>query len=87
MLGYGIILSQEDIDYALEVGILKKEGAKKVSYLNGKLSWSSPRELFKHYYDHNKLLIALHNKIKKSMQNDLVDLKKSLENGLEDEED
>ena len=87
LLGYGIILSQEDIDYALEVGILKKEGAKKVSYLNDKLSWSFPRELFKHYYDHNKLLIALHNKIKKSMQNDLVDLKKSLENGLEDEED
>ena len=27
LLGYGIILSQEDIDYALEAGIIKKEGA------------------------------------------------------------
>ena len=87
LLGYGIILSQEDIDYGCEMGIIKKEGAKKMSFLNGKLTWSSPREFFKHYYDHNKLLVVLHNKIKKSMQNDLVDLKKSLANGIEEEED
>ena len=87
LLGYGIILSQEDIDYACERGILKKEGAKKLSFLNGKLSWSSPRELFKLYYEHNKLLTVLHNKIKKAMQEDLVDLKKSLEKGLDENEE
>lgn len=87
LLGYGIILSQEDIDYAVEVGILKKEGAKKLSFLNGKLTWSSPRELFKHYYEHNKLLNVLHNKINKSMQSDLVALKKSLENEIEEEDE
>jgi hypothetical protein len=78
LLGYGIILSQEDIDYALEFGILKKEGSKKITFLNGKLSWSSPRELFKLYRENNKFLSILHNKIRKSMQNDLVSLKKSL---------
>lgn len=84
LLGYGIILSQEDIDYALEMGILKKEGAKKISFMNGKLTWSSPRELFKHYYEHNKLLIVLHNKIRKSMQDDLLAMKERLNKGIED---
>lgn len=87
LLGYGIILSQEDIDYALEVGILQKEGAKKVSFMKGKLSWSSPRELFKLYQEHNKLLTVLHNKIKKSMQNDLIALKKSLSNEIEEDDE
>lgn len=87
LLGYGIILSQDDIDYALENGILKKGGSKKVSFMNGRLSWSSPRELFNLYYEHNKMLKVLHNKIKKSMQSDLVALKESLAKGLEEEED
>lgn len=78
LLGYGIILSQEDIDYAVEVGILKKEGVKKVSFMNGKLAWSTPRELFQQYYEHNKFLNVLHNKIRKSMQNDLVELRNNL---------
>ena len=87
LLGYGIILSQEDIDYALENGILKKEGAKKVTFMNGKLSWSSPRELFKHYYEHNRFLTVLHNKIKKSMQSDLLALKASLSKGIEEDDE
>ena len=78
LLGYGIILSNEDIEYALETGILKKEGAKKISFMNGKLTWSTPRELFKHYYEYNKLLKVLHSKIKKSMQNDLTELRANL---------
>ena len=84
LLGYGIILSQEDIDYALENGILQKEGAKKISFMNGKLTWSSPRELFRLYYEHNKLLMVLHSKIKKSMQADLMALKEKLNNGIEE---
>lgn len=84
LLGYGVILSQEDIDYALEMGILKKEGVRKVSFMNGKLTWSTPRELFQHYYKHNKLLTVLHMKIKKSMQKDLIDFKNSLKNNIEE---
>lgn len=87
LLGYGIILSQEDIDYALENGILKKEGAKKVSFLNGKLSWSSNRELFQNYYSHNKLLNVLNQRIRKSMQEDLLALKERLAQGVEEDEE
>lgn len=75
LLGEGIILSQNDIDYALEMGILKKEGAKKISFMNGKLSWSTPREFFQLYHDKNKFLPILHSKIRKSMQKDLLDIK------------
>lgn len=75
LLGEGIILSQGDIDYALEVGILTKEGAKKICFMGGKLSWSTPREFFKLYYERNKFLPILHNKIRKSMQQDLLALK------------
>lgn len=87
LLGYGIILSQEDIEYALETGILKKEGAKKVSFLKGKLSWSSPRELFKLYQEHNPILNVLHMKIKSAMQKDLVEFRNSLLNGEDDDEE
>lgn len=85
LLGYGIILSQDDIEYALENGILKKEGAKKITFMNGKLSWSTPRELFRLYYEHNKLLSVLETKIKKSMQGDLLALKEKLNRGIEQE--
>lgn len=87
LLGYGIILSQEDIDYALENGILKKEGAKKMSFLNGKLTWSSNRELFQNYYSHNKLLNVLNQRIRKSMQEDLLALKERLAQGVEEDEE
>lgn len=87
LLGYGIILSQEDIEYALENGILQKEGVKKVTFMNGKLSWSSPRELFKLYYEHNKLLNVLETKIKKSMQGDLIALKEKLNQGIDEGND
>lgn len=84
LLGYGVILSQEDIDYAISEGILKKEGAKKVTFLN-KISWSSPRELFNLYYEHNKLLSVLHTKITKSLQQDLNDLRQNLLKFVDDE--
>lgn len=87
LLGYGIILSQDDIEYAIETGILKKEGVKKISFLNGKLSWSSPRELFRLYQEHNPLLNVLHNKIKKSMQNDLTEFRKNLLKYAQKEDD
>ena len=89
LLGEGVILSQNDIDYALEVGILTKEGVRKISFMNGKLSWSTPREFFDLYRKRNKFLPVLHSKIKKSMQKDLVDLKARLngDNDLEEDEE
>lgn len=87
LLGYGIILSDDDIEYAIEKGILEKEGAKKISFMGGKLSWKSPRELFDLYYNHNKFLQVLHTKIKSSMQKDLLKIKAAYGNDDDDEED
>lgn len=76
LLGEGVVLSQDDIDYALEVGILKKEGVKKITFMNGKLSWSSPREFFNLYHSRNKLLKVLHKRINESMRKDLLEEKR-----------
>lgn len=88
LLGEGIILSQSEINYALETGILKKEGARKMTFMNGKLSWSTPREFFQLYRNKNKFLPVLHSKIRKAMQKDLLEIKAKY-NGddVEDEEE
>ena len=86
LLGYGIILSPDEIDYALETGILTKEGVKKISFMNGKLTWSSPRELFDLYYQHNPLLVVLEKKIRKSLQEDLIAMKQKLNQGVEEDD-
>lgn len=89
LLGYGVILSAEDIEYALETGILTQEGKKKISFMGGKLTWSTPRELFHHYENRNPLLSVLHAKIRKSMQKDLLEQKARLAGNAvtDDEED
>lgn len=78
LLGYGIILSQPDIDYAVEKGILKKVGVRKLSFANGKLSWSSNRELFQHYYDHNPLLALLEKSVNAARSKDLQEWRKRM---------
>lgn len=87
LLGEGVILSENDIQYALERGILKQEGKKKITFLGGKLSWSSPREFFQLYYDRNKYLSILSAKIRKSMQADLLDIKAKYNGDIDDEEE
>lgn len=88
LLGEGIILSQSEINYALETGILKKEGARKITFMNGKLSWSTPREFFQLYRNKDKFLPVLQSKIRKAMQKDLLEIKAKY-NGddVEDEEE
>lgn len=78
LLGFGVVLSDGDIDYALEKGILKKEGAKKISFLDGKLKWSSQREFFQNYYDKNKYLEILSVKIRQQRQKDLIEWRNKL---------
>lgn len=87
LMGYGVILSQEDIDYALEAGILKRDGVRKISFLNGKLEWSSPRELFNHYREHHPLLRVLEKKIRNAMYADLLVLKENLSKNVGKEEE
>jgi RecA/RadA recombinase len=72
LLGYGVILSDEDISYAVEKGILKQEGKTKISFMNGKVSWSSPRTLFKLYQEKNKMMELLHTLILKERHKDVL---------------
>lgn len=72
LLGEGIILSDDDIQYAVEKGIIKKEGVRKLSFLNGKLSWQSPRDFYNLYHNRNKFLPILTQKIRKAMEQDLL---------------
>jgi len=51
--GYGIVLSQSDINFGIENKILTKNGVGGASYLNGKLKWSSRKELYDLYKNHN----------------------------------
>lgn len=87
LFGYGIILSEAEILYAIEKGILKREGVRKISFMGGKLTWKSDKELFKLYYDHNPFLKVLYSKIKKSYDQDLREMKNKLKNGDNDLEE
>ena len=89
LLGYGIILSDDEIKYAVEHKILTHPTAKKYSFMNGKAAWSSPRELFQLYYEHNKFMGVLETKIRKAMEQDLLEEKARLASGedIDDEEE
>lgn len=71
LLGYGIILSEEDIEYAVKRGILTKPSKTVYSFMNGKLKWKSDRELYQLYYDHNPLIRTLEKVIFKARCKDL----------------
>jgi len=83
LLGYGIILSEEDIEFALDNGILKKEGAKKITYLGDKMKWTSVRELFALYDTNNKMIPVLHAQIRKARNKELLALKAKIEEDFE----
>lgn len=76
LLGYGIILSEEDIDYAVERGIIQKPSKTVYTALNGKLRWKSDRELYQLYYDQNPLLDTLGKVITASRHRDLREWRK-----------
>jgi recombination protein RecA len=64
LLGVGVVLSESDINFAVENGIITKEGTK-FSFMGGKLTWKSPRTFYQLYNDGNKLLDILYSKIQK----------------------
>lgn len=71
LLGYGIILSEEDIEYAVERGIIQKPSKTVYAFMNGKLKWKSDRELYQLYYDQNPLLATLEKVICTARNKDL----------------
>ena len=86
MLGYGVVLSQNDIDFALEHDILEQEGAKKISFMNDKLKWSTKREFYQNYIDENKCLPLLHKKIME-LRHKMVLESKNIDEDFEQEDD
>ncbi len=62
LLGKGIVINEADIAFAVEKGILKKEGERKFTFLN-KLTWNSKRTYYQNYWDNHPLLPVLHKKI------------------------
>jgi RecA/RadA recombinase len=72
LLGKGFVLSQNDIEFAIEKGILKKEGAKKVSF-NDKLSWNSKRTFYKLYEEQPKMMEIISKKIQSARHKDILD--------------
>lgn len=69
LLGRGIVLSEDDIDYAVDKGIIKKESAKKFSF--AKISWNSKRTFYSLYENHPKIMRALHKKIHNSVHKEV----------------
>lgn len=72
LLGFGIVLSETDIEFAVEEGIIKKEGVKKMSFLEGKLVWSTKREFYEHFKRGNPLMKLLQKKITQAWHNKLL---------------
>ena len=61
-MGYGITLSEKEIEFALEQGILEKVSKTKISF-KGKMEWKNKREFYDLYKSKNKLLPLLYKKI------------------------
>lgn len=72
LFGYGVIMSQADIEYGVKKGIIKKEGAKKHSFMGDKLKWSSKREFYQHYAEGNKFLQILLKKLTDEVHKDVL---------------
>lgn len=81
LLGVGVVLNAEDIQYAIDKGILKQEGAKKVSFLGNKLTWTSKRTFYDNYINGNKALAILTKRITEARHKDVIASK-----GQDDEE-
>lgn len=87
LLGWGIILSDEEIEYAVSKKIVAKEGAKTYTYGGGKLRWSSPRQFFEFYAERNKFLRPLTAQIRAAYKKDLLEIKAKIAAGFDDEEE
>jgi len=73
LLGKGLVLTDEDIDYAIDKGIIKPE--KKTIRTFGKLRWSSKRTFYDLYQNHPKMMDVLHKKIANERHKDVLEEK------------
>lgn len=70
--GYGIVLSDADVQYALDKGVLKLEGKSTYNFMGGKVKWSSPRTFYSQYEKQPKLMQILHKKIAQLRHADVI---------------
>lgn len=70
LLGHGFVLSKEDIAYGISKGIIKKEGALKLTF--GSISWKSKRTFYDLYLSGNKVIKVLEKKITQARHKDIL---------------
>lgn len=82
LLGYGLVLSESDIEYAIDRGILTKVSAKKIEFKNGEgenakvlAEWSSKRTFYELYKKSPSIMDLLTVQISKSRHNDVFNLR------------
>jgi len=74
LLGKGVVLSEQDIEYALNKNILKIVKVKKTEKIDfmGKLQWANKKEFYDNYWDNNKFIPLLTSKILKCRHEDVL---------------
>ena len=78
LFGYGIVLSESDIEYACKKGIINKAKTGKegktirFEFLNGKLGWVTKREFYTNYFNGSPLLRVLHSKVAEARHKDVL---------------
>lgn len=72
LLGHGFVLNKNDIDYGIQKGIIKKEGALKHAFMN--ISWKSKRTYYDLYKNPKtvKIMNLLTDKIGKERHKDIM---------------
>lgn len=73
LLGRGFTLSEADILFGIEEGILVKESAKKISFNGGKVSWISKRTFYDLYEQNPKMMSLINQKIMKARHKRLLE--------------
>lgn len=68
LLGRGVVLSDEDIEFGVDEGIIEKK-SKTVFSFKGKMEWRSKRTFFQLYEEDNKLLPLMTKLIMKARHN------------------
>lgn len=76
LLGRGVILSDEDIAFAVDEGIIEKK-SKTIFSFKGKMEWRSKRTFFELYNEEHKMLPLLTKQIMKARHQQIKDERKS----------
>lgn len=82
-LGRGLVLTKEEIEYAVGKGILEQKGKNGFSFMKGKLEWSSRAQLYDIQDSNNPLYSVLVNKISSEYNKDMLINRKKYDESVE----